>query len=150
MTPMAETSKVTIKKEFQTTQQQLLEQLNPMLLIFKKQTYNIKNQFTHYRALKQGLKAHECLIHVDFSENYLYKYGTEIQVVHFRASHQQATLHTCVLYVHTTPRPVSFCTVSPSRQKGPPAIWQHWSPVLDYVQSAHPEVSTIHFYSDGP
>ncbi|XP_062319382.1 uncharacterized protein LOC134022109 [Osmerus eperlanus] len=75
---------------------------------------------------------------------------TQIQAVHFGASHQQATLHTGVLYVHATPHPMSFCTVSPSRIKGPPAIWQHLSPVLDHVQSAHPEVSTIHFYSDGP
>lgn len=57
----------TIKKEFQTTQEQLLEQLNLMLRKFKRHTYNIKNQFTHYRALKQGLKAHECLINLDFS-----------------------------------------------------------------------------------
>lgn len=41
------TSKVTMKKEFRAT--------------------NIKNQYIHYRALKNGLKAHECLIHVDFS-----------------------------------------------------------------------------------
>ncbi len=52
--------------------------------------------------------------------------------------------------MHSTACPVSFCTVSPSRNKGPPAIWKHLSPVLDYIQSTHPEVSTIHFYSDGP
>lgn len=90
------------------------------------------------------------IIHVDFSENYLCKYSAEIQAVHFGASHQQATLHTGVLYMHSTACPVSFCTVSPSRNKGPPAIWKHLSSVLDYIQSTHPEVSTIHFYSDGP
>lgn len=45
---------------------------------------------------------------------------------------------------------MSFCTASASRRKGPPAIWQHSSPVLDYVRSAHPQVSTVHFTSDGP
>lgn len=148
--PNGKTSKITIKKEFHTTQEEMLEQLNLLLHRFKRHTFNINNQFTHYRALRQSLKAHECLIHVDFSENYLCKYSKEIQAVHFGASHQQATLHTGVLYVHAAPHPMSFCTVSPSRIKGPPAIWQHLSPVLDYVQSVYPEVSTIHFYSDGP
>ncbi|XP_028254033.1 uncharacterized protein LOC114441699 isoform X2 [Parambassis ranga] len=148
--PNGKTSKITIKKELLGTQEELLEQMNLLLHRFKRHMFNINNQFSHYRALRHGLKAHECLIHVDFSENYLCKYSTEIQAVHFGASHQQATLHTGVLYMHAMPQPMSFCTVSPSRQKGPPAIWQYLSPVLDYLQSAHPEVSTIHFYSDGP
>lgn len=67
------------------------------------------------------------------SENELWKYSTEIQAVHFRTSHQ----HTDVLYIHTSSHPTSFCTVSPSRLKGPPAIWQHLSPVLNYMQRAH-------------
>lgn len=37
----------------------------------------------------------------------------------------------------------------PSRLKGPPAIWQHLSPVLDDVRSTYPEITTVHFYSDG-
>lgn len=78
------------------------------------------------------------------------KYSAEIQAVHFGASHQQATLHTGVLYVHSNSSPVSFCSVSASRLKGPPAIWQHLSPVLDYVQSTYLDVTTVHFYSDGP
>lgn len=94
--PNGKTSKITIKKEFQTTQEELLEWLNLLLHRFKRHTFNINNQFTHYRALRQNLKVHECLIHVDFSENYLCKYSTEIQAVHFGASHQQATLHTGV------------------------------------------------------
>lgn len=40
-------------------------------------TYNIKNHFTHYRVLGKAWK-HKCLIHVDFSEKYLciYAYNT--------------------------------------------------------------------------
>ena len=136
--PDGRTSKVTIKKEFQTTQEQLLQQLNLMLRKFNRHTYYIKNQFTHYRALKQSLKAHECLIHVDFSENYLRRYST-VQVQHrntggpFRSITPTGNLaHRCALCAYN-PRPVSFCTVSLSRQKGPLAIWQHLSPVLDYV-----------------
>lgn len=38
-----------------------------------------------------------------------------------------------------------------SEQKGSAAIWQHLDSVLQrYVQSNHPDVSVIHFFSDGP
>uniref|UniRef100_UPI00358F15CF uncharacterized protein n=1 Tax=Myxine glutinosa TaxID=7769 RepID=UPI00358F15CF len=92
----------------------------------------------------------EALIHIDFSENYSCKYSSQIQAVHFGASHQQATLHTGVLYVGGKPEPVCFSTISPCRHKSPPAIWQHLNPVLDYLQATHPQVSVLHFLSDGP
>lgn len=143
-------SKVTLKQESETTQNELLEKFNDHLQRFKRHLFNIRHQFSHYRALKSQMKAHECLIHIDFSENYLCKYSAEIQAVHFGASHQQACLHTGVLYLSTTPQPISFCTISPSRQKGPAAIWQYMAPVFDYIQKHHPDITTVHFYSDGP
>ncbi|XP_053085679.1 uncharacterized protein LOC128317503 [Pangasianodon hypophthalmus] len=92
----------------------------------------------------------ECIIHVDFSENYICKYASEIQAVHFGASHEQATLHTGVLYVGPDAEPVCFSTISPSRLKGPPAIWEHLSPILSYVKNLFPAVTVVHFLSDGP
>lgn len=83
-------------------------------------------------------------------ENYLWKYSAEIQAVHFGASHQQATVHTGVLYVGKDASPFCFCTISQSKQKGPPAIWQHLEPVLDYIQAHHPSVSVVLYFSDGP
>ncbi len=88
---------------------------------------------------------HECLIHVDFSENYACKYSSEIQAVHF-ASNQQATLHTGVLHVGG----VCFGTISPSKEKGPVAIWTHLSPILNLVKSSFPNVTVVHFFSNGP
>ena len=99
---------------------------------------------------KRSLSSHECIIHVDFSENYLCKYSAEIQAVHFGASHQQATMHTGVLYAGEDANPLCFCTISQSKQKGPPAIWQHLDPVLDFIKARHPSVSVVHFFCDGP
>lgn len=90
------------------------------------------------------------MIHIDFSENYTCKYSTEVQAVHFGSSHQQATLHTGVFYIGGKEEPVCFSTVSPSKHKGPPAIWEHLNPVLDHLQATYPGVSTRHFLSDGP
>jgi hypothetical protein len=75
----------------------------------------------------------ECLIQIDFSENCSCKYSNEIQSVHFGSSHQQATLHTGVIYVDGTQEPTCFTSISP---------YKH--------QTTHPEVSVLHFFSDGP
>ena len=92
--------------------------------------------------------SHVALIHIDFSENYLCGYASEIQSVHFGASHQQATLHTGMLYVKD--HKVPFCTISPSRRHDPPAIWAHMEPVFSLLKELDPYVSQLHFFSDGP
>ncbi len=70
----------------------------------------------------------DCLIHVDFSENYNCKFANKIQSVHFGGSHKQVSLHTGVLYIEGQ-NPVPFCSVSPSRKHDPAAIWAHLNPV---------------------
>lgn len=142
--------KVTAKKLIESSLEELIEHFTCLLHKFKKHVFNIKQQFSFSRELKRSLSSHECIINVDFSENYSCKYSAEIQAVHFGASHQQATMHTGVLYVGDNSSPLCFCTISQSKKKGPPAIWQHLEPVLDYIQAHHPSVSVVHFFSDGP
>lgn len=43
-----------------------------------------------------------------------------------------------------------FCSIFPSRQHDPPAIWAHLDPVLKPIKANHPHINTIHFFSDGP
>ncbi|KAL2099380.1 hypothetical protein ACEWY4_005860 [Coilia grayii] len=90
----------------------------------------------------------ECLIHVDFSENYTCKLASEIQAMHF--SQTQATLHTGVLYTGGVEEHMCFGTISPSKEKSPPAIWVHLSPILDEVKAFYPSIEVVHFFSDGP
>lgn len=116
---------------------------------FKQHQFNIKQQYAFCRELKKNMSGEEALKNIDFSENYCCKYGSQIQAVHFVASHQQATLHIGMLYVGGKPEPVCLSTIS-CRHKGPPAIRQHLNPVLDYLQATHPQVSVLHFFSDGP
>ncbi|KAJ8720692.1 hypothetical protein PYW08_006157 [Mythimna loreyi] len=61
----------------------------------------------------------------------------------------QITLHTGVLYV-TNERPISFCSISPSNEHCPEAIWAHLDPILKYIKAGYPNVSVLHFFSDGP
>lgn len=144
------TSKVTLKKEYESSQEELVETFATLLQKFRRHLYNIRQQYAFSRALKQNLPANQCVVHVDFSENYACKYSAEVQCVHFGASHQQATLHTGVYHVGGESAPTSFCTISASRLKGPPAIWKHMEPILKEIREKFPDVTTVHFFSDGP
>lgn len=144
------TSKVTLKKEYESSQEELVETFATLLQKFRRHLYNIRQQYAFSRALKQNLPASKCIVHVDFSENYGCKYSAEVQSVHFGASHQQATLHTGVYHVGGELAPTSLCTISASRLKGPPAIWKHMEPILKEIRGKFPDVTTVHFFNDGP
>ncbi|KAK0144355.1 hypothetical protein N1851_017281 [Merluccius polli] len=84
--------KVTIKKQIESSLEELIDHFNLLLHKFKKHAFNIRQQFSFSRELKRTLSSQECIVHVDFSENYVCKMSREIQAVHF--SHQQATMRT--------------------------------------------------------
>lgn len=143
-------STITVKKIVMTTEDALANEFHDMLFRFRRHIFNIRWQCKTYRQLRENLKKNECLLHVDFSENYSCKYSQEIQSVHFGGSHQQARLHAGVLYTAAEDSPVSFCSISPSKQHDPPAIWAHLSPVLDMVRERYPLINRLHVFSDGP
>lgn len=143
--------KTTVKKTTETTLESLLELFQCQLeKNFRRYLFNIKWQFTYHQGLRISMKDHECLIHVDFSENYACKYSSEIQAVHFASNQQQATLHTGVLHVGGAEEHLCFGTISSSKEKGPAAMWTHLSPILDLVKASYPNVTVVHFFSDGP
>lgn len=117
---------------------------------FKKHAFNVKNQYNAYRFCKENLKETEAMIHVDFSENYSCKLSEEVQSFHFGASRNQASLHTGLIYLRNYEKPISFCTISESLEHGPGGIWAHLDPILEYLKECAPQVSILHFFSDGP
>ena len=80
--------KVATKKQLCTAFEQDLQNLLP-------HQFRILHQFGALRAKKKNLTAEECVLQVDFSENYACKANEEIQSMHFGASRAQVTLHTC-------------------------------------------------------
>lgn len=59
-------------------------------------------------------------------------------------------MHTGVYYVGGEAHPSSFCTISASRLKGPPALWQHLEPILHKIKRDFSDIKAVHFFSDGP
>lgn len=140
--------KVTEKVNVASSLETLVKEFGSKLSSFRNHLFNIRHQYQMHQKLKETMTKEDCLIHIDFSENYSCKYNSEIQSVHFGGSHQQATLHTGVLYVESATMP--FCSISPSRQHDPTAIWAHLEPVFDMIKKEYPAVKRLHFYSDGP
>jgi len=119
--------------------------------------YRMHHQYREIKSKKDRLEKNEMLIQVDFSENYVCKYGEESQGMHFGASKVQLSLHTGVHDVASETnvetgniRVTSFASVSSCLDHGAHAIWAHLTPVLSKLTQNHPEVDTIHFVSDGP
>lgn len=139
---------VTVKKKESGTLFDLMKEVDKQLIRYKKHLFNIRNQYSYFRELVNKLSGNECLIHVDFSQNYVCKMHSEVQSMHFGASARQCSLHTGIYYVGNIKQ--SFCSISNSTNHGPSAIWEHLAPVLDEIQGRFPAVNTIHFFSDGP
>ena len=115
----------------------------------KRHQFNMHHQQAYYKQLRDSLQPDECMIHIDYAENYLCKSAREVQAAHFGASHRQVNLHTGIYYVGSNAGK-SFCTISDSTQHGPAAVWCHLQPILTQIREVHPAVTTIHFFSDGP
>ena len=141
---------ITVKQEMRGTIGDLLDECHSQLGRFKPHYYNIRHQYKFYRTLKRNMMSNECLMHIDFSENYACKMQNEVLSAHFGASKKQTSLHTGVYYVGHDGEANTFCTISESLQHGPAAIWAHLDTVLNLTQNKHPEIDTIHYFSDGP
>ncbi|CAG2232244.1 unnamed protein product [Mytilus edulis] len=139
---------LTVKEKVTDSIDCLIDTFSSEMQRFKVHTFNITNQFNHYRKMKENLKENEVLIHIDFAENFLCKLSTEIQSMHFGASKQQITLHTGVYY--TKGRTQTFCGVSDCLDHNPSAIWAFLDPILDRIINENKNVDTLHFFSDGP
>jgi len=143
------TAHLTVKDRVYGTIQELLEDFTTMLKDkFGRHVFNIQHQYSVLRRLKQDCGEDDIILHIDFAENYLCKYASEIQAVHFGDSHKQVSLHTAVAY--TVNGITSLCSISSSMQHDPPAIWAHLSPVLNYLREVTPSARTLHVVSDGP
>lgn len=133
------------KKILTSKPSEVIKQLEADIKTFLNHEYNILHQYSSIKKLKTNLTEKDCVIHMDFSENYNTKYSSEIQAFHFGGSRTQLSLHTVVLYTKESTE--CFCTISANLSHNVPAIWAHLNPIL---QALPETIENIHFVSDGP
>ncbi|XP_047032108.1 uncharacterized protein LOC124638969 [Helicoverpa zea] len=150
----AKVNMITTKKQFLGSPLEVLDTLNEQLPKFFEHCYKIQTQYINMKNLKETLTVSEAIIHIDFSENYSLKFGTEVQSFHFGGSRKEVTLHTAVVYTfdfqHSAIGTTCVCTVSPCVRHDPSAVWAHLIPLIDVVIKANPFIETLHFQSDSP
>ncbi|CAH2008898.1 unnamed protein product [Acanthoscelides obtectus] len=138
-----------VKEIVEGTVPELIGRFNKTLRELKKHSFNITTQYRSYRDVIDNLKSDEIVLHINFSENYSCKCFEEVQCHHFGGSRKQVTLHTGVMYTKTEeedkPTIMSFCTNSHTSM----SIWTH-HPVISNLKTVLPNITTIHFFSDGP
>ena len=139
---------IVVKEEETGNLSQLIDLFESQIRRYMKHIYIVRSQFNYYKQRRDNLKEDECLLHVDFSENYVCKLHAGIHGTHFGASKKQLSLHTGVYY--TAQERKTFCTVSESLQHGPFAIWAHMKPILNTLRKQYPEINKIEIFSDGP
>lgn len=144
--------KKTIKQEIQTTASNIANILENEMKKYLIHENNILHQFRSMKHAKENLLNEEIIIHMDFSENYAFKYSEEAQSVHFGGSREQVTLHTVVVYYKqdTNLTCKCFCTLSESLKHSSPAIWAHLQPVFQHMKRELPNIIKVHFLSDSP
>ena len=89
---VSKTVNLTVKAEVKGSVGDLIDECINLLEQMKRHHFNIRHQYRFYRFQKQNMGENECLIHIDFSENYECKFEKEVQSVHFGASKKQISL----------------------------------------------------------
>ena len=144
----------TLKQEVTSTKVEAFANLKQYLYTFLTHVCNMKHQQPTVAAIKENLTFEDVLIHIDFSENYVCKYGKEILAVHFGGSKPQITLHTVVVYYKcpqsSVMKSTCYCTVSRNLRHDPSAICVHLDPICRKVKLMIPNLKNVHFLSDGP
>lgn len=142
------TVKLTKKVTVTSTVKDLKMSLTANISSMKKHVYGISKNLKAKRELKDNLKETELMIQIDFAENYMTKYGKEIQSIRFGASKGQLSIHTGVYYAKkdTSLETVSFATVSDNLGHQAHAIWGHLKSSLQIILSARPRVNTLHAF----
>ncbi|KAK6196293.1 hypothetical protein SNE40_001544 [Patella caerulea] len=113
--------------------------------------YRIFHQYRELTNLKKTLKPAECVLQVDFSENFACKANTESQSMHFGAGRGQVSIHSAhATFLNEERKLVTKCfgTLSGDTRHGPSGIWAHLHPVLKEIRQLGIEV--LHILSDGP
>ena len=88
------------KKEYgilETLREEFMKDLNRIC----RHLFNVKHQYKSLKNLRENLKDDRVIIHIEFSENYNFKYHGEIQSMHYSASQSQLSIHTGVAYLQS-------------------------------------------------
>jgi hypothetical protein len=99
------------------------------------------------RELREKLGDHECTAQMDFAENWMISYPNEPQSVYY--GKEPVTLYPTVIHFSNGNKK-SLALVTDDRKHDSGAVYAFLKVIIDIIKSEHPDVSTIHYLTDGP
>ena len=85
----------------ETFHESLMDNFNKTLREYAMHSFRFTHQLSFHKLLIEQLPSQECIIHIDFSENYQGKRYSEIQSFHFGGSHPQIVIQQGMYYLIT-------------------------------------------------
>ena len=109
----------------------------------------IKNQSQYLKGLKASLNPNECIIILDFAENFSF-----VVQEAFHWNNAQATIHLFVVYHKSNNGDLchrAFACISDHMTHNTVAVYAFVEKLInDYVKLYLPQIQKIHYFSDGP
>ena len=123
----------------------LREGLNKLL----RHSYVVIKQNEFLNSKKENLKPNECIVIVDFAENYSFVVQNAIQGVHW--NNNQATVHPTAIYYkdENQLKFKSLVSISECLNHDTIAVHLFQSKIVDFIKKDIPKVKKIIYFSDG-
>ena len=108
-----------------------------------------KSQAQYLKKRKEELGESECIILLDFAENYSFVVQDAIQGYHWNKD--QFTLHPCVIYYrrHNELQHISLCIISDDLNHDVPFVYELLRLVTNLIKENLPETKQIEYFNDG-
>ena len=127
-----------------------IEKLSNKLDRLTSHSFISKAQSSHLKYLKQNIKPEECIILLDFAENYSFLAQDEVQSFFWNC--KQCTIHPAVVYYKNSMgllKSKSYAFVSNDLKHDTPFVFEVQKGLIADITSFLPGVTKIYYFSDG-
>lgn len=129
---------------------EFLEILTEALKKLLRHSFIVKKQNEFLNFKKESLKAHECIVMCDFSENYAFVIQNAIQGFHW--NNDQATIHPTAIYYKDENNILqlkSLVSISECLSHDTVAVHLFQSKIVEFINENLPRIKRIVYFSDG-
>lgn len=113
-------------------------------------SYLAKSQGRFLKQMKSELERDECIVLLDFAENYKFVVQDEVQSFHW--NNQMCTLHPAVIYYkdeHNKLQEKSVCILSDDNTHDTCFVHEVQRLTVAHIKEVLPGVQKVHYFSDG-
>lgn len=143
------TDRATLVTQVESTEE-FLDSFVEHMSVLTKHHFIAKSQSKYLKDKKLALLQEECIVLLDFAENYSFIVQDAIQGFHWENS--QATLHPFVIYGKNDENEVStvsICVISDHTTHDTSTVFAFQSTVIPYIKEKFTSVKKLIYFSDG-